>query len=137
MSERNMRHRINCYLKNNGYMFHLQGHEDQNSPGIPDVSIGIMGVTAWVELKHSKAWPMKFKTKLRREQKIWLRRRGRAAGNCFVIHQLGKETILYASEMIASLEGKSREDVIPLSNAHWTGPFDKALPHVLSGNSSQ
>jgi len=77
-------------------------HEDRLNLGVPDVSYIMLGGIAggWIELKHVHKPPVRERTIFKikhftKEQKFWLRRRGKAGDKCWVLLQVGADYFLY------------------------------------------
>jgi hypothetical protein len=65
-------------------------HEDKLNLGVADVSFCLGGRHGWMELKQLDAWPVRDATPVRMphftaEQRLWLRRKGIAAGNTWLL----------------------------------------------------
>lgn len=120
-------------IKGAGVDVEWQRHEDQLSTGISDVSYSGNQVNGWIELKASDTWPVEFRTKLRKRQRIYLTLHGTKGGHCFVLHQLGEEYLLYDYTHVFSMEGLCKEDVISKACAHWQkgGALDERLIDTL------
>lgn len=112
MTEKLLYNNLKKALKCSGYRFELQRHEDSHSVGIPDCSYSLCGTNGWIEFKHSKNTPKHYKSKLRDEQKTWLVRHGIAGGNCYVLHQIKKDVILYNYSRVYDFDGRDFESVV-------------------------
>jgi len=111
--------------------FDLQRIEDTYSNGIPDVSYGLKGVNGYIELKHDAVFPVKFKNKLRKEQKPWLIKRGLVSGRCFVLHQLGNIFICYDYSKIYEVQDSLQEDTFKIVNLVMFDKLDERLIELL------
>lgn len=84
-----------------GTRWDVQSHEDRFSLGIPDLSYGARGVNGWIELKQVRKWPKRAETNVdlshfTSNQVNWLRRRGKKAGNCFVLIKVDTEYFVFS-----------------------------------------
>lgn len=116
---------------------HATRHEDKFNLGIPDVSYGLKGVNGWIELKAYKKWPkrvVKF-SNFKPWQRRWLKRRGKAGGNCFVMLIVGSgrqsEYLLFSWRSIRKLGELTREELVDESLYHSTGKITEELAQVL------
>jgi hypothetical protein len=70
-------------------------HEDKLNLGVADVSFAMNGCWhGWMELKHIHEWPKRASTVVRidhftHEQRLWLRLKGEAAGNTWLLLNVG------------------------------------------------
>jgi len=131
MSEVKLFEKLKTIFNEAGKEFHLQRHEDAYSNGIPDVSFGIDNVNGWIELKYDDCFPVEYKTKLRKEQKPWLIKRGRAAGNCFVLHQLGDIFMLIPYENIMAINETLQKDSFTWCDKVFFGKLDSSILDYL------
>lgn len=74
--------------------------ESAISAGVPDEYVCARGMSAWVELKHMDAWPVRVSTpvrcpRLRLEQVAWLEEEDAAGGRAFLLLQVGREYLLF------------------------------------------
>jgi len=76
-------------------------HEDLLNKGVPDVSYVLLrGGGGWIELKHVHKPPVRdttiFKIKhYTPEQRFWLKRRGSAGDNCWLLLQVDRSYWLF------------------------------------------
>jgi len=76
-------------------------HEDMLNVGVPDVSYVLFnGGGGWIELKHAHKPPVRpttiFSIKhYTPEQRYWLRRRGQAGDNCWLLLQVDRSYWLF------------------------------------------
>lgn len=132
MSEVKLFEKVKKIFQHSDSAYHLQRHEDVYSSGIPDVSYGIRNINGWIELKYDAAFPVAYKTKLRKEQKPWLIARGLAAGNCYVLHQLGDLYMLIPYQNILEIDGKNQEDAFSLCEHVFYGKLDSLLVDFIT-----
>jgi len=79
-------------------------HEDKLALGVADVSFACGGRHGWMELKQADAWPARPDTVLRlphftTDQRLWLRTKGKAAGNTWLmlnVGDAGREWLLFS-----------------------------------------
>ena len=143
MSEKNLFTVLKKIFKESGKPFHLQRHEDSFSVGIPDVSFGVDNVNGWIELKDDVAFPLEYKTHFQPQQPPWLTSRGRAGGNCFVLHRLGDIYMLIPYQNIMIIQGTNQETAFKYCDGVWTGKLGSEIlelltkrqtkPHTLNG----
>ena len=94
------------YIKNQmGNIWDAQRHEDKITLGIPDVSFGANGINGWMELKHVKKYPVKLKSPIiirhfTNYQKLWLERRQKYAGNCWLLIRIEEDFYLFEGNKI-------------------------------------
>ena len=131
MSERNFA----SYFKKNMRAFgHFQRHEDLAAEGIPDISFAIrngdIGTQGWIELKWKRRYPVRPTTQIKFEhftaaQKLWLRLRGRIAGNCWVFVQIEREWFLFDWKIAIEHLGKmTRSELMLRCTQQWQGKVD-------------
>jgi len=91
MAESHVRAWLTRELKKAGA--HVQNVEDGLSTGIPDLNFGLNGRDPWIECKHLSAWPVRPTTRVRFKwrpgQSIWLHRRARSGGECYMLAGIG------------------------------------------------
>jgi hypothetical protein len=106
--------------------------------GTPDVNY----VEGWIELKWLRAWPKRPTTKVRldhpltQEQRVWLTKRWRAGGNCYVLLQVGREYLLFTGQDAAcSLGDSTREELETYAIMVWHNGLNRAefLEWIRSG----
>lgn len=110
MSETNLHHWLSDHARKR--RAHVQRIEDRYSTGVPDINLCAYGKEHWVECKYLKAWPKragtKVKIKFRPGQVNWLRSRGKAGGNAWVLLQVGDgrnaERLLFSWKVADQLE---------------------------------
>lgn len=94
----------------------VQNHEDKNSIGIPDISYGLNKVNGWIEAKQLPNWPKSGKiVKIEHytpQQKNWLRIRGRAGGNCFLVLQVDDVFMVFDHETAQSVGSITQDDMM-------------------------
>ncbi len=122
---RNMRQRMHPYWDE------ATRHEDKLSGGIADVSFVCGGKHGWIELKHLDAWPKRSGTVVRckhytDEQRIFLKRKGRAGGNTWLFAKIGRDYLLFdwqqAQQVFVS--ELNTEETRMLAYAIWEGRMD-------------
>lgn len=107
MSEKEQRQRVVKALRN------LDALSVENRVGIgtPDINY----TYGWLELKCLKNWPkntniaVKLDHDLTKEQRIWLKRRWAAGGECYVLLQVKREFFLFAGPVAAELIGVANQ----------------------------
>lgn len=99
---------------------HWQRHEDKLTEGIPDTSFGVDGRCGWIELKTYDNWPRDITQPLdwhdlKPTQVNWLIARGRAAGNCYILVEVGigenAEWYLISWEHLRKIKGMNRRQL--------------------------
>ena len=129
MSERNFASYFKKHMRAFG---HFQRHEDLAAEGIPDISFalessggsGFKGTQGWIELKWKRKYPVRPTTQIRFEhftaaQKLWLRLRGRIAGNCWVFVQIEREWFLFPWNVAIEHLGKMTRQEMYLRCFRW------------------
>lgn len=102
-----------------------QRHEDSITAGIADVSFACGGRHHWMELKYLDEWPKRATTVVRvehftNEQRSWLRAKGEAAGDTWMLLQVEDELLLFDWQAAVERVGHAtREELISI--AAWTG----------------
>jgi len=74
--------------------------------GCPDLNF----TGGWIEIKKTKEWTrgvVKLDHDLTKEQRIWLRRRARKGGSCWVLVQIDQDFLLLLGPVAADLIGHS------------------------------
>lgn len=100
-------------------------HEDRLNEGVPDVSFGSKDKQGWIELKALHDWPKKENTIVKidhytPQQKIWLLKRGRVGGCCWLLLKVKYDWLLFDYKN-AQLVGKSnKQQLFTLSIFHWS-----------------
>ena len=74
--------------------------ENPAGPGTPDINACINGVEFWAETKQVKALPKKPETPvftgvMRPDQKLWLHKRSKAGGRCYIVAYVEAEDLTY------------------------------------------
>ena len=77
--------------------------------GTPDVTFTVPSKHGWIELKYLENFPKRPTTKVKiacftDQQKLWLTRRGRLAGDCWLFVRVGKEMFLFSWDQVYSVE---------------------------------
>ena len=104
---------------------HLTRIESSAGNGVPDVSVGLPGKNAWIELKYIPEWPKrpgtKVKLPLRPEQKHWIKNRGHLSGDVWVICRIANTTFLLAWSVTEFLttSGVPGSEWVNWSARHW------------------
>lgn len=118
--------------------WHAQRHEDKYCVGIPDVSYGLRGVHGWLELKYLARWPQKATTTVKldhftKQQRLWLRTRGRMAGSCFLFLQVESDFALVPWNHITMNDESSKQDYMLQARGFWKGQinFQKLIEHLV------
>jgi hypothetical protein len=110
--------------------WHATRIESSAGNGVPDVSFGIdssqrrQGVNGWIELKYIKEWPKRLSTKvklpLRPEQRLWIRQRGRVAGDVWVLCRIEDNFFLLSwSRAEKACEGFDWYEWKKYSHSNW------------------
>jgi hypothetical protein len=113
--------------------------ESSSGNGVPDVTFGLKDINGWIELKHDKEWPKReatlVKLPLRPEQKLWINRRGKLAGNVWVIYRVSNDFfILWWNQIDLACEGWTRAQWPAFSYFHWERRVDfTQLYRILKG----
>lgn len=97
MSETKLWQRVRKNLAPYGQLHRI---ENSLKAGTPDAVYCLRGVTGWIELKHSPAWPARPTTvvkpkKFTREQAVFLLDWTRVEGFAFLLWQIGHDTLLF------------------------------------------
>jgi hypothetical protein len=113
MNETGMWKSLSKHMKG---LWHAQRHEDLCSSGIADVSFASDGICGWVELKYKSAWPKRKTTPLRlkhftKEQRIWLKKRGKYCNNVFILISVKDEWLLFRWQATDKLGYMTREEM--------------------------
>lgn len=107
---------------------HFQRHEDICASGIPDVSYGWNGVHGWIELKFYPKWKKKDCDHINtwtKEQRLWLRKRQKAGGHCFLFVKIEKDYLLFGEDGIDQLlELYSKKVLLQVALKHWHGSIN-------------
>lgn len=116
---------------------HLTRHEDECTPGIPDVSYGLWGVNGWIELKAYTKWPVRIDkvkfSNLKPEQKNWIRNRYQAGGKVFLGVFFGKELVLIPGCFIDEVKGITVERLLEVACYRERFPLSgRRLAEILS-----
>lgn len=116
---RNMRQRMHPYWDE------ATRHEDKLSGGIADVSFVCGGEHGWIELKQIDAWPKRKNTIVRckhytSEQRIFLKRKGRAGGNTWLFAKIGREYLLIHWTQAQLFGTLNSEDTLGLAGHWWS-----------------
>ena len=115
-------------------------HEDKLNLGVPDVSYVVgKGSTGWIELKHvhQEDLPKRVDTifsikHFTREQKFWLRRRGHAGDNCWVLLQVGRDYYLFDWNKAQRINTLTCVETTQLARHVWTNGMDwTEFHHIL------
>ena len=107
--ERNFFEQLKRNLPKCGVLIDLQRVENTAVVGTPDVNYCIAGAEGWAELK---AWERvrlsgRFTVpKLREDQAIWLSRRGRVGGRCYLLCRINKDVVLIDGRLVNALFDK-------------------------------
>ena len=100
-------------------------HEDKLNLGVPDVSYVMRNrISGWIELKYVVEYPKRENTLFRikhftQEQKAWLRRRGTAGDNCWLLLQVGRHYWLFDWQGAQSIGKHCWADIECQSVAGW------------------
>ena len=98
-----MRQKVVAFLKDRDAV----SVENPAYPGTPDVNY----VEGWIELKWEREFPKKADSVFRVEhfspqQRVWLHRRHRKGGKCWLLLQVGKEWMLFDGMTAFEIVGK-------------------------------
>jgi hypothetical protein len=85
--------------------------ENSARPGTPDVECEL----GWLELKEMGRWPKSPElplrvTHFRPGQRVWLKRRWRAGGACYVLLKVKHDWLLFAGDVGADIIGKATQE---------------------------
>lgn len=110
--------------------------ENAAFPGTPDLCY----VEGWIELKECPSWPSGPQWPMRvphfrPEQRIWLRRRVEHGGRAHLMLKVGRDWLLLAGDVAASVVGLMNEDDLKAqAELVWTtkerGCWDRVLWHL-------
>lgn len=113
--------------------YHATRIENALGAGTPDVNACLAGVEHWAELKGMLRWPVvpedrviKLDHDLLESQRLWLKARWSAGGNCWVVLGIRepKEWLIWTGYMAAGLIGASTKyQLIRWAAVHHVGPF--------------
>lgn len=91
-----------CFKKNMQPYGTYDRHEDKLNLGVPDVSyVMFNGIcSGWIELKHAHKYPVRSTTDFKlshytQDQRNWLRRRGTAGDDCWLLLQVNRDYWLF------------------------------------------
>lgn len=103
----------------------LDPHSVENcvGRGTPDLNYR----DGWIELKWNKHWPVgedvpvavSKNHPLSKAQSVWLQRRWRKGGRCFVMLCCGREYLLWAGCDAGKLGSRSKRDLVQCALAYW------------------
>lgn len=116
--------------------------ESDTGAGIPDVSYGVPTGNGWIELKYLPAFPKKSSTPIKMshftsQQKMWLKRRGRIAGNVWLLVRVEDEFFLFDWQQALLCEAWNQNEWRFLAKGFWSGRIDPdGLYRILSGGCS-
>lgn len=119
------------FKKNMASYGEFDRHEDLLSKGVPDVSYVMYGGIAggWIELKHAHKPPVRERTIFKikhftKEQKDWLKRRGKAGDKCFVLLQVDRVYCLFNWEQAQAINTLTWAETQLQARYMWTGRVD-------------
>ena len=101
--------------------------ENRVKPGTPDVEF----IGGWLELKYMSKWPKNTDIIVRIghftiKQRIWLKRRDRMGGNCWLLLQVGRQWLLFNGQTAAVFVGKvNRESLYKLALKVWRNGLNR------------
>ena len=101
--------------------------ENRVKPGTPDVEF----IGGWIELKYLRAWPKNTDIVVRirhftPQQRIWLKRRDRMGGQCWLLLQVGRQWLLFNGQTAAVFVGKvNRESLYKLALKVWRNGLNR------------
>lgn len=121
MSERALANRVMKALK----PLHAIRVENPCHPGTPDVDTA----RGWIELKQVDSWPKRASTPLRLphftpQQKIWLDKRTRAGGRCWVLVQVEREYFLLSGATASTILGEATREQLFEASLFWCDSHD-------------
>lgn len=106
-------------------------HEDKLQLGIADVSfVNNDGRHGWIELKRLREWPKRESTIVRLphftdHQRIWLRRKGEAGGNVWLLVKIERDVLLFDWETAyVHVGGITKQEMISNCTMVWFGKMD-------------
>jgi len=102
-------------------------HEDSLQKGIADVSfVSLNGNHGWIELKKLPDWPVRDGTLVTidhytDDQRIWLRRKGRAGGFVFLLLQVSRDYLLFDWKRAAGVGKLTKMNLFNICQNSWQG----------------
>ena len=96
--------------------------ENPAYPGTPDVNY----VNGWIELKWLRQWPKRDSTVVAidhftQQQRVWLQRRWKKAGPCFLLLQVRREWLLFTGDVAADIVGRVDREALTLkATKYWS-----------------
>lgn len=86
----------------------LDAYPIENTVGVGTPDVNYVG--GWIELKSCDEWPKKPLTPLRidhftTDQRLWLEKRWRAGGACFLLLKVAQDWLLFAGPVAAEFVG--------------------------------
>lgn len=141
MSEKALQRRLLTVMRG-----HWAAHKHNDAmPGVPDISFTIpatdewLAVDGWLELKYAPASKRttvvaRFDTRSWAAQKIWMRKRGGAGANIWVLAQVGEEFILLPWRNAVAILGVAPIADLQKHGVYWPRfPTAKQLVAALRG----
>lgn len=103
--------------------------ESDTGLGIPDVSYGVPTGQGWIELKYLAGFPKREDSPVKMchfttQQKMWLKRRGRIAGNVWLFVRVADEFFLFDWRQAQTCEEWTANDWRKRSIGYWSGTLD-------------
>ena len=114
----------------NKYWREATRHEEALQAGIADVSYVSRGRHhGWIELKKLKEWPKRESTIVRIEhytddQRIWLKKKGRAGGYTWLFLQVCRDYLLFDWEQCQDLGKLNKAETFARAAVSWSGGMD-------------
>jgi len=105
-------------------------HEDKLQRGIADVSmVNNSGNHGWIELKKLGDWPKRESTIVRfpnytDEQRLWLRRKGEAGGNTWLLAKVARDVLLFDYYAAQSVGYMNKKEMLISATASWIGKMN-------------
>lgn len=90
-------------------------------PGTPDVNCTL----GWIELKSTAAWPVRENTivrlshDLKPAQRVWLKRRRKAGGSCWVLITIARDWLLFDGAVAADTLGTLTQEQMKEAAIRW------------------
>lgn len=137
MSEKNMW--VNMRKRMHGLWDEATRHEDKFASGIADVSFVCGGSHGWMELKQIDKWPVRPGTTVRckhytDEQRIFLKRKGRAGGNTWLFVKIQRDYLLIDWALAEQFGTLNKEETLQLASARWSNRVDwEELADIIGG----
>ena len=140
MSEKAFWHSLAKNMAKGKYWREATRHEDKMQAGIADVSfVGNNGKHGWIELKQINEWPVRPTTLVRMPhftdaQRIWLKRKGEAGGNTWILVKIDRDVLLFHWEYAPLLGFLDGQNIMGYAAGIWKNRVDyEELGKLLCG----